>query len=461
VAIAISIVFVCSIDAISQSRSICFQAGIDSPWAQNADSALNIDLDFGGDTVDNQGVHPDIAFWPDSFGPNPGATVIGINSDSNLDTIMVSPGSPKWRYWMVFTPYPYDLAHYEDPCVRASNQKEVGWIRPYAFGDDPTDSSSEDDTVWVRDPIYDHHHFPSNVHSSDPEFLYSPEDGKLYVLFQSASRYRYKNYVKAIPSSDGITWDESQTFDFAVSEANDPSTVWNLLSPTVCRDTMGYWNLWFVDQLGLNNGTQLIRLRYPRIDGGWVGADTCIINPPDTGLQIWHTKIGLSPFINTLFLLATVNTVASSSSDTLGQYLYVSGNGHDWNLVGVILNNGPTGSWDYETYRSTFLFEHSAGKWTMPIWYSGNHTDSTNHTIWGIGYTEADIRWKYGDANGDCNINMLDITFLINFLYKHGLAPGAPFEGDIDGNCRINVLDVTYLVNFLYKHGITPAVGCD
>lgn len=449
------------LEVYASGRGICFQVVPNNPWAQNAQSPLDLNLNFGGDTADNQGMHPDIEYWPSSFGPNPGATVIGNNRDGYLDTIIASSSTPRWKYWMVFTPYPYCLASYEDPHIRVSDFKDSGWIRPYAFGDDPTDSLSEDDTVWVKDPIYDHSHFPFCGHSSDPEFLYSPEDGKLYVLFQTTSRYQYCAYVKAISSPDGITWDETQAFNFTSSQGDGPWIIWNLLSPTICRESPDLWDLWTVDQINWQEGTQLIRLKYSAIGGNWIRADTCAIAPPDPSLQIWHTKVVRSPLGSSFFLLATVNTINSTSSDTFGQYLYVSQSGIYWDLVGEIIKNGTSGSWDYETYRSTFLFERESEKWTMPIWYSGSHMDINNHVIWGIGYTEGYIRWRYGDANGDCNVNVLDITFLINFIYKHGSSPDAAFEGDIDGNCRVNILDVTYLINSLYKNGPTPAIGCD
>ena len=61
-----------------------------------------------------------------------------------------------------------------------------------------------------------------------------------------------------------------------------------------------------------------------------------------------------------------------------------------------------------------------------------------------------------GDANGTGSVNALDVTSLINLLYKHG-APPVPVEaGDTNGNGVINALDITYLINYLYKHGPAP-----
>ncbi len=61
-----------------------------------------------------------------------------------------------------------------------------------------------------------------------------------------------------------------------------------------------------------------------------------------------------------------------------------------------------------------------------------------------------------GDANGTGSVNALDITSLINFLYKHGGAPVPVEAGDPNGSGNINALDITYLINYLYKHGTAP-----
>jgi hypothetical protein len=69
--------------------------------------------------------------------------------------------------------------------------------------------------------------------------------------------------------------------------------------------------------------------------------------------------------------------------------------------------------------------------------------------------------WKLGDANGDWNVNAIDVTFLINYLYKH-LSPPSPLKaGDINGSCVVNALDITYMINYLYKNGAAPKAGCE
>jgi len=61
-----------------------------------------------------------------------------------------------------------------------------------------------------------------------------------------------------------------------------------------------------------------------------------------------------------------------------------------------------------------------------------------------------------GDADGNANINILDVTYLINYLYKGGPPPDPEEAGDANGDGNINILDVTYLINYLYKGGPEP-----
>jgi len=69
-----------------------------------------------------------------------------------------------------------------------------------------------------------------------------------------------------------------------------------------------------------------------------------------------------------------------------------------------------------------------------------------------------------GDVDNSGTINILDVTYLINYLYKSGPDPdcGTSYSGicgDVDNSGTINILDVTYLINYLYKGG--PEPDCD
>jgi uncharacterized protein (TIGR02145 family) len=69
-----------------------------------------------------------------------------------------------------------------------------------------------------------------------------------------------------------------------------------------------------------------------------------------------------------------------------------------------------------------------------------------------------------GDVNGDDKLNLLDVSHIINFLYRHGPAPdcGASYEGicgDVSGDSKLNLLDVSHTISYLYRGGTGPFCG--
>nr|MBN2278085.1 hypothetical protein [candidate division Zixibacteria bacterium] len=78
----------------------------------------------------------------------------------------------------------------------------------------------------------------------------------------------------------------------------------------------------------------------------------------------------------------------------------------------------------------------------------------------GLGGTSAGCDCNPGEANNSGSINILDATYIINYLYKSGPAPKpyAKCSGDANCNCAVNILDATFLINYLYKSGPAP---CD
>lgn len=63
-----------------------------------------------------------------------------------------------------------------------------------------------------------------------------------------------------------------------------------------------------------------------------------------------------------------------------------------------------------------------------------------------------------GDIDVNGRINILDITYLLNYLYKGGAAPVSLTAADVNGSGGINILDITSLIAHMYKGG--PALSC-
>ncbi len=65
-----------------------------------------------------------------------------------------------------------------------------------------------------------------------------------------------------------------------------------------------------------------------------------------------------------------------------------------------------------------------------------------------------------GDVNGTCSpntcINVLDLTYIVNRLFRGGPPPPCPAEGNVDGVGNIDILDLTYLLNRIFRGGPPP-----
>ncbi|MGB2770136.1 MAG: C25 family cysteine peptidase [Candidatus Zixiibacteriota bacterium] len=122
--------------------------------------------------------------------------------------------------------------------------------------------------------------------------------------------------------------------------------------------------------------------------------------------------------------------------------------------------------WGDETY-SEWLGPYASGD---PVEASHTWADTGSYEITVIAKDEngvfsessdslfVNICLRYGDANGDMIIDVGDVVFLVNYLYKGDAPPNPPEVGDCNFDQVINIGDVVFLINYLYKGGDPP--GC-
>lgn len=65
-----------------------------------------------------------------------------------------------------------------------------------------------------------------------------------------------------------------------------------------------------------------------------------------------------------------------------------------------------------------------------------------------------------GDVTGDAVIDIVDVIYLIKYLFSHGNSPLPLRAGDVNRDCWVNIEDVVYLINYLFINGPPPQVGC-
>ncbi|MCK4403706.1 MAG: hypothetical protein KAW02_01325 [candidate division Zixibacteria bacterium] len=65
-----------------------------------------------------------------------------------------------------------------------------------------------------------------------------------------------------------------------------------------------------------------------------------------------------------------------------------------------------------------------------------------------------------GDVTGDTLVELADVVFILNYLFKGGPPPNPPAAGDVNGDCFIGLSDIIWLINYLFRSGPPPQIRC-
>lgn len=70
--------------------------------------------------------------------------------------------------------------------------------------------------------------------------------------------------------------------------------------------------------------------------------------------------------------------------------------------------------------------------------------------------------WICGDADGNDNpiIDILDLIFIVDYLFRQGPAPDPLGRADVNCSGSVDVIDITYLVGYLFQQGPELCAGC-
>ena len=72
--------------------------------------------------------------------------------------------------------------------------------------------------------------------------------------------------------------------------------------------------------------------------------------------------------------------------------------------------------------------------------------------------TQEDCLGLRGNVNGYVGdaIDISDLVYLVNYMFKSGPPPPIPDEADVDASGFIDIADLVYLVNYMFKNGPEP-----
>ncbi len=177
----------------------------------------------------------------------------------------------------------------------------------------------------------------------------------------------------------------------------------------------------------------------------WLKSSSFILGP-DSHLSFWLWFDVTNYGVDGIYV-SMVNDI-SSAVDTL-DFIGTGG------ALDSILNTG--NDWLEYTYDLSFIPPGT----TVRVRFS--FVSDADYTHDGEGFYLDDIRVgpmvsaMPGDVTGDGTVDIADVIYLINYLFKSGPVPHPLQAGDSNGDGYVDVADVIYLINYLFKGGPSPS----
>jgi photosystem II stability/assembly factor-like uncharacterized protein len=180
---------------------------------------------------------------------------------------------------------------------------------------------------------------------------------------------------------------------------------------------------------------------------------SCQLPPTDTlyGIQVTGgERVYTVNAIDTdvTFLIENTGLVTDSVDIT------VSADWLGWNLIPETLQIALQ-SGQIDTALISVSVPYDAEMWsvesiTLHATSGGNpyHVDQASREI--------QVTGKRGDADFDCDIDLGDVVFLLNYLFRNGEVPPRPETADADCDELIDIADAVVLLNYLFRDGPLP-----
>ena len=130
--------------------------------------------------------------------------------------------------------------------------------------------------------------------------------------------------------------------------------------------------------------------------------------------------------------------------------------------------DGSSQSLDYFFTTCVTSGDYSQGEahqWALRHMYTRGLWDSPKYEMfeWGALWGNPNLRLEcaaiIGDCNGDREIDLVDVVYLINYLFSGGPAPVPIESGEVNCDDVVDIVDAVYLINYVFNGGSAPG-GC-
>jgi hypothetical protein len=258
-------------------------------------------------------------------------------------------------YWMVVSPYPTEIATFENPSILISDDG-IHWNVP----------------AGLRNPI----EFPTHGTLADASGVFDVQSNQLWVYYLNdvPGKVLTESLLRTT-SSDGIHWSRPQVL------MTGPHTPVN--SPSITEIDNNLF-LWSVDTgSGCATQSSTVNVRTSTDGVKWAPPQALSITQP--GYVIWHVNMIPVPAKGQWMSLVTAYPLGRSCTSTV-LFFANSHDGIHWRTYPTpILTPGK--GWDSkEIYRSSLLYDPNSG--LLRVWYSAfRESKIKEDQTWHVGYT--------------------------------------------------------------------------
>lgn len=247
-----------------------------------------------------------------------------------------------------------------------------------------------------------------------------------------------------IDGDSSVPWTTSVIFTGLLDYANNVDVIYR--NDAVCESRGDYDYRWYFMNLTNTDGDGAItasdRAHSWQTANFHNGNYTVSARASDRAGNVTTTSMTIS--ISNFFALSGNITYSDGNPDPHGAIITVDATGYadTSDASGVYtLSNIPGGSQAITVKRPGYVTVDTV------IMMNQNRQ-------WAV--TLDPIIFSRGDANYDGKINVGDVVYIINFVFKNGAVPTPYLAGDTNSDNKVNVGDAVFLVNYIFKGGPTP-----